>query len=214
MLITRGQMATAILTKANFPITQTSLDFLIAWAAAEHGTVQGAIFNMLDTEEGGQPGETTYNSVGVKDYLTLQSGVTATVTVMHNGYYPHIVSSLQSGKVTAATMASLHTLSIWGTGQFPYLIHTVRQTRSKYYNVPVGTTTVITTVTVTTIVESGTTMAVGTGIITEVGIAKNGHKIMFSVPIATREKWTKYSVIDLGDVAVNQKVLTTAGFSS
>lgn len=72
--------------------------------------------------------------------------------------------------------------------------------------------------TVTTIINTinpGVTImsvSIGTGIIAATGIAANTHKLLFTVPIATRVNAAKYSIIDMGDLAVGVKVLTSPNF--
>jgi hypothetical protein len=43
----------------------------------------------------GDPGMTTFNSAGVKNFSNFESGVNATVATINNGYYPHIVEFLE-----------------------------------------------------------------------------------------------------------------------
>lgn len=208
-------MASAILTKGGWSITQNLEDFLVAWATAENsgGSNTGGVsarFNMLDSE---QPAlnpatETTFNSAGVKNYKTLAVGVTCTVRALNNGYYTHIVDGLAANE-TAESLAQLTTLNTWGTGKFPTTVVAVRADRSRYYTISVGTTS-------TAPIPKGTKImatAIGTGYIVVTGVA-TGHKFCFTAPIADRASTTAWSIVDLRDVAKTAGIADTTTFTS
>lgn len=87
--------------------------FFDAWARAE-GT--DASYNPFATTKKGYQGETQFNSVGVKNYPNLQTGIRASMETLTNGYYDHIVSLLRSDNATAKELAQAVMNSPWGTG--------------------------------------------------------------------------------------------------
>ena len=78
------QWAKDFLTRLGAPITPSNVQAITAWEKAE-GTK--AAFNPLATTQGGYAGETTFNSVGVKNYASYQDGLDANVQVINNGLY-------------------------------------------------------------------------------------------------------------------------------
>lgn len=214
MIITRLDMTNAlIVTSGRFgtpwPNTLENKVFFLAWAYSEHGLTMGARFNMLDTEEGGMPGETTFNPAGVKDYPSLQEGVEATLRVIHNGLYDRILSALQAGN-TATAAASLPTLRVWGTGTFPGNISLARTTFDLLSAVPVGF--------MTTVIDlpSGVDImgvTINTGLIAVDGVS-GGHKLLFTVPVADRATARDWSIMDLSDAARLQGVTGVTNFTS
>jgi hypothetical protein len=106
------QWAKDFLTKLGAPITATNVQAITAWEQAE-GTK--AAYNPLATTQGGFAGETQFNSVGVKNYVSYQDGLDANVKVINNGLYPNILAALQQGN-DAMAVAKAITASPWGTG--------------------------------------------------------------------------------------------------
>src|SRR5207342_507768 len=78
------QWARDFLTKVGMPITSENVRAVSAWEQAE-GTK--ASFNPLATTQSGFAGETRFNSVGVKNYVSYQDGIDANVKVINNGLY-------------------------------------------------------------------------------------------------------------------------------
>lgn len=113
MSFTRSEWSVSLLTALGNPNpSQTTLDFVIGWTAAE--TVPpGASFNLLNTTEP-WPDTTDFNSVGVRNYATWQDGIGATVTTLKNGYYPELEEALRINlgvlsPPTPEILANLHT---------------------------------------------------------------------------------------------------------
>lgn len=102
----------SLLKAIGAPATKENLRFLDAWQRAEGGT---AAFNPLNTTQHA-PGATSYNSVGVRNFLDPQQGLSATAKTLLNGYYKPIVSGLRSGRTTAEKLAQAVEASPWGTG--------------------------------------------------------------------------------------------------
>jgi len=103
------------------PASPSNLQFLNAWWAAESGG-GGGRNNPFNTTQPGFGG-TNYNSVGVKNYPTVQAGAAATAKVLGEGFphYTDILRGLRHGNVPAPTLAGFVTASPWGTHTFPGL---------------------------------------------------------------------------------------------
>jgi hypothetical protein len=106
------QWAKDFLTRLNAPITSENMRAITAWEKAE-GTA--ARFNPLATTQSGFNGETNFNSVGVKNYMSYADGLDANVKVINNGLYSNILAALQRGD-DAHSVALAITNSPWGTG--------------------------------------------------------------------------------------------------
>ncbi len=100
------------LTKLGMPITSENVRAVSAWEQAE-GTK--ASFNPLATTQGGFTGETRFNSVGVKNYVTYQDGIDANVHALTNGRYANILAALRAGNDANAVAQAIKD-SPWGTG--------------------------------------------------------------------------------------------------
>ena len=107
------QWAKDFLTKLGAPLTASNLQAITAWEQAE-GTK--AAFNPLATTQSGFAGETTFNSVGVKNYTSYQDGLDANVKVITNGLYTNILAALNQG-TSAQAVAQAVANSPWGTGK-------------------------------------------------------------------------------------------------
>lgn len=85
-----------------------TIRYLEAWHRAEGGT---ASYNWLNSTQRAD-GATDYNSVGVKNYPSYESGVQATSETLTNGFYPRTLTGLVSNQpiVDDAEMGT------WGTG--------------------------------------------------------------------------------------------------
>lgn len=108
------QWALDFLAAAHFPATPANVQVVVSWEYAESGG-GGGMFNPLNTTQGGYAGESDFNNVGVKNYATYADGIAANARVIHNGYYPRVVSAFMAGDSATAT-ASFITASPWGTG--------------------------------------------------------------------------------------------------
>jgi len=106
------QWAKDFLTRVGAPITASNVQAIAAWETAE-GTK--AAYNPLATTQGGYAGETTFNSVGVKNYASYQDGLDANVQVINNGLYANILAALHQGD-DAQAVAQAVANSPWGTG--------------------------------------------------------------------------------------------------
>ncbi len=100
------------LTKIGMPITSENVRAISAWEQAEGTAAQ---FNPLATCQGGYSGETNFNSVGVKNYMSYQDGIDANASGIQNGRYGNILSALKAGN-SAMAVAQAIANSPWGTG--------------------------------------------------------------------------------------------------
>jgi hypothetical protein len=106
------QWAKDFLTRLDAPTTPENVRAITAWEQAE-GTA--AAYNPLATTQGGFAGETQFNSVGVKNYMSYQDGLDANVKVINNGLYSNILAALRQGN-SATAVAQAIADSPWGTG--------------------------------------------------------------------------------------------------
>lgn len=110
---TTDQWALDFLRAAGFEATPANVQVVVSWEYAESGA-GGGFYNPLNTTQGGFPGSTDFNSVGVKNYRTYADGVAANAKVIHNGYYGAVVDAFRAGDDPNRTIAAI-TRSPWGT---------------------------------------------------------------------------------------------------
>jgi hypothetical protein len=91
------QFYQGVAQQLGIPLTPDTLRFMEAWQRAEGGTPD----NPWNTTEGA-PGARVINSVGVKRYGDINTGIDATVRTLLNGRYNGIVDALRRGDVQAA----------------------------------------------------------------------------------------------------------------
>lgn len=110
-----AQFAVALLQQGKWPVTGSNVCALMAWEAAEGGHfVQGASrFNPLNTTQS-MPGDSIFNSVGVRNYPDWQTGLDATLKTLSLGFYDAIRASLTNGKDAQAVLSAVGA-SVWGT---------------------------------------------------------------------------------------------------
>lgn len=94
------------------PVTPDNMRYAGAWQQAEGGN---AAFNPFNTTQP-SAGASNYNSVGVKNYGSLQEGLHATAQTLLNGHYNKLVADLRSGKASAMQLAQDEAATPWGTG--------------------------------------------------------------------------------------------------
>jgi len=100
-----------LLENLGAPVSEENLKFLYAWRQSEGS---GGKYNPFNTTWN-LPGSTNANSVGVKNYQTLEDGMTATIKTLKNGLYSCIVEGLVND-IGAAEIAKCPSLKTWGTG--------------------------------------------------------------------------------------------------
>jgi hypothetical protein len=95
--------------------TNEKMKFFVAWRQAEGGKALNNPFNTTKTMKA--DGITNYNSVGVKNYPTIDLGIDATVNTLKLRYYQDLMNKLNNNMVTAEELANSPDLKIWGTGR-------------------------------------------------------------------------------------------------
>jgi hypothetical protein len=94
--------------------TNEKIKFFVAWRQAEGGKALNNPFNTTKTMKA--DGITNYNSVGVKNYPTIDIGIDATVNTLKLRYYQDLMNKLNNNMVTAEELAKSPDLITWGTG--------------------------------------------------------------------------------------------------
>lgn len=106
MTVSYGAWAQSFLTALGAPASRGNMVAVIAWEAAE-GTM--ATWNPLATTIS-MPGNTVYNSHGVKNYRSKEQGIEATImTLRRPGHgYDSIVASLRAGAEAMETSRAIN----------------------------------------------------------------------------------------------------------
>lgn len=108
----------ALLDALDAPKNDNNLHALRAWGECEGSAAQ---YNPLDTTQH-EEGATEYNSfesggstLHVWNYPDEATGIRATVTTLHNGYYPHIVAAFKDGSGKIVSGDARSDMRVWGT---------------------------------------------------------------------------------------------------
>jgi hypothetical protein len=111
--ITDKNIYEKILQGLGAPTTNENLKFLYAWRQSEG---KAGKYNPFNTTQG-MPGATKFNSVGVKNYMSAEDGINATLKTLKNGRYNCIVNGLK-GNIGAKKISTdcISDLKTWGTG--------------------------------------------------------------------------------------------------
>ena len=146
MAVTRVDWARSFLKWADLPVTKHNLWALVAWEAAEGGHynssgewIGGAKWNPLNTTQNWQ-GATDFNWVGVKNYVTEEDGLNATLkTIKGVGHgYEAILYNLEKDAAAADTLKAVEA-SAWGTGGLALrILHDVKNHWDSYSKKPIG----------------------------------------------------------------------------
>ena len=104
---------TQLLKQGGFPVTPQNIQRLTEWQKAEGGwTNNRAAFNPLNTTRGKYP---SMNSVGVRVYPNMQTGIRQTLDTLNLPYYAPIRSLLKAGNAGNTIFAQAVYASPWGT---------------------------------------------------------------------------------------------------
>lgn len=111
--MTRGAFAAAVMRELGVPRSLHNRRAFMAWYQTEGGEAK---FNPANTTEDA-PGATIYNWVGVKNYLSAEQGIEASVrTFRGKGHgYERILRCLHTNAPAARTLLAIGA-SDWGTG--------------------------------------------------------------------------------------------------
>ena len=186
----------------------------LAWIDSEGSLARN---NPLDCERT-YPGSTDYNPQGVKNYASLTDGYAACAESLYNGYYPLLIKVMLAGNDATNFVSAIYH-SAWGSKPTITLLNNVRANYVRYASVHVAGAPTAPPWEVATIIQQHTevdimSVSINAGLIIVTGVTKQGHKLLFMVPIATRDKWTKYGIMDLSDAATMQKVAGATSFIS
>jgi hypothetical protein len=107
--------ATGVLAGVQAPASSENLHTLWDWSVFESGQSVMRWNNPLNTTQDA-PGAVNENSVGVKGYPDVLTGITATVQTLKNGRYPAIVQDLQGSVPQADWGNACQDLGVWGSG--------------------------------------------------------------------------------------------------
>jgi hypothetical protein len=107
----REQWANDFLTRLGMPRTSENVRLMVAWQQAEGTKAQ---YNPLATTQS-MPGATRFNSVGVKNFVSYDDGLTANLKAITNGRYENVLAALRRGDSAVATAQAIAN-SPWGTG--------------------------------------------------------------------------------------------------
>lgn len=113
-----SSFAFALLRRGALPATGSNVCSVLAWETAEGGQfVAGASqYNPLNTTKS-MPGDSIFNSVGVRNYPDWNTGLEATWLTLESGFYDQIRAALQQGSDAIGVLTAI-TASPWGT-KFP-----------------------------------------------------------------------------------------------
>lgn len=103
---------TKLLDNLGAPSSEENIKFLMAWRQAEGGDAKNNPFNTTYNIEG----STNYNKVGVKNYVTIQDGLIATLKTLKNRRYNCIVNGLINDIGAENISNCVQDLKTWGTG--------------------------------------------------------------------------------------------------
>ena len=102
-----------LLQKLGAQSTDENLKFLYAWRQSEG---KAGKYNPFNTTQP-MPGATNFNSVGVKNYASMDDGLNATIKTLNNGRYNCIVNGLKNNiGAKKITQDCSNELKTWGTG--------------------------------------------------------------------------------------------------
>lgn len=110
-----GSFAFALLRRGALPATGSNVCAVLAWETAEGGQfVPGASqYNPLNTTKS-MPGDSVFNSVGVRNYPDWNTGLEATWLTLESAFYDAIRAALQRGSDAIGVLSAV-TASPWGT---------------------------------------------------------------------------------------------------
>lgn len=116
----------AVLNSLGAPVTPNNLQLCRQWQAYEGGS---ALWNPWNTTQWAQ-GATEYNSAHVRNFPDEQTGISATVSTLRNGYYPSIVATFTADLPESEwglNPAILNEINLWGTHGFAAYLQSIAQ---------------------------------------------------------------------------------------
>jgi cell wall-associated NlpC family hydrolase len=116
-------LLTGILSGISAPASKANLATMVHWSTVDEGFRypgghdRGGMYNPLNTTED-EPGDSIYNSDGVKNYPNPTVGAHANAATLLNGRYPAIVKQLQAGGGLMGTGPWNAELLTWSDGGY------------------------------------------------------------------------------------------------
>lgn len=127
----RITFAHGLLAALSAPATPANVAFLLSWMDQENTR---AAFNPLATTQR-MDGATAFNSAGVRNYLSMEQGITAQAKTLRNGRYPTILQGLQAGAPERAANGPAETKVY--TGSESYFSRIVAGARKYLSGIPI-----------------------------------------------------------------------------
>jgi hypothetical protein len=136
MTVTYEQFSISQLVEVGFSTSINNVRSMVTWAVSENANGNGAHWNIWDTEEV-MPGDSDFNTVGVKNYPDEQTGLLAFKRTLFNGYYPLIINCLARSAAPAETLNAVYN-SPWGSKPTMTLFDMVVNNWPRYGGLIVG----------------------------------------------------------------------------
>lgn len=110
-----GDFARIILERGGWPVSGENMCALVAWQVAEggHFVAGSTTFNPLNTSQS-MPGDSVFNSHGVRNYPDWETGIQATIMTLQYDFYTGIRTALMAGNNAVAVLSAV-SASPWGT---------------------------------------------------------------------------------------------------
>ncbi|NQU36114.1 MAG: hypothetical protein HQ526_00780 [Actinobacteria bacterium] len=111
----KERFAVELLQRGGWPLTGSNVCAVVGWELAEggHFIPGSSTFNPLNTSQS-MPGDSVFNSHGVRNYPNWNTGLDATVKTMELGYYDYVRLALMQGDNAIGVLQAVGT-SVWGT---------------------------------------------------------------------------------------------------
>ena len=124
----RGEFAREVFKRIKVEANGKTLTFAQAWMAYENTDAKNNPFATT------QPwnNATEFNSVGVRNYATVEDGIAATVATLENGYYNHLMYVLRKAGSSPKEMWGALNASPWGSYVYQDLFEDVEHNYAQF----------------------------------------------------------------------------------
>lgn len=133
-MITREQWAIDWCNYNGWATSDNNVKSTVIWIVSEGSDAR---WNPLDTTQPGQPGDSDFNSAGVKNYISLSSGLEASRQTVVNGYYNSIIACYQRSASPAETCHAICNTP-WGSQPTPNVVAQVLSNYAANALVPIA----------------------------------------------------------------------------
>lgn len=125
-----GQFAVGLCQAMGWPVTQSNVAAIIAWAQREGGNWgNSAHFNPLNTTQS-LNGSTSMNSVNVQAFKSWDDGLAATAQTLRNGRYADILAAFASGDASKNLVNASAGLTTWSGGGYGSIAPLIAQAQA------------------------------------------------------------------------------------